>query len=264
MIGFDRTTIASGDDVRAFVARAFGGDLATDAGTIHTAAIWDGPHGPRVIAIGPHAPASQTDSFLLHLSRARADVILTTGKILRNEPTLAHDLGVAAGFADALLDYRKRHVGKPKRARVVVLTSGDIDFTHRALHGWAEPWVFVPATARRELDERASMHGVKLVRFPVLDLESALSALADDGATTISIEAGISTTSSRYANGWGFDELVLSRYVEPSIDSRAIGSAFPERAELERIYGAPTAQFDVTEPSGAWSVERYRNEKQIV
>lgn len=261
MITFDRSAITDGDSVAAFCERAFGADVAKDRGVVHSAAVWDGPHGPRVIAIGPHAPKSDLDAFLLHLARARADVIVTTGKILRSEPNLAHDLGVAFGFDRALVDYRARHVGRSGRARVAVLTNGDVDFAHRALHGWAEPWVFVPKSAKRELDARAEMHGIKLVRFPVLDLDTALEAIIRDGAETISIEAGIATTAARYATGRGFDELVLSRFVEPAIDARAIGPAFRERSELERIYGAPVAVFDVDEPSGRWSVERFRRSR---
>lgn len=264
MITFDRSAIVDGDDVRDFTVRAFGRDIAKDVGSIHTAAVWEGPHGPRVIAIGDHAPKSDTDFFLLHLARARADVIVTTGKILRNEPRLTHDLGISAGFAGALADYRRRIVGRPARGRVVVLSSGAVDFTHRALHGWAEPWVFVPSDAPRELDERAAMHGVRLVRFARLDLDRALAALVEDGATTFCIEAGIATTAARYTTGRGFGELVLSRYVEPSIDARAIGSAFPTRDVIERIYGPPGASFDVSEESGRWTVERYRSRDAVV
>lgn len=258
MSPLEPSSLVDGDAVHAFAARAFGKDPADERGVLHTAAVWEGPNGPRVLRIGEHAPKSPTDFFLLHLARARADFVVTTGKILRDEPALTYDLGVGAGFADALLDYRRRYVGTAARGKVAVLTRGDLDLGHRALHGWAEAWLFVPATAPSDLDERAAMHGLRVVRFPELGLDQALDAIRQDGARTISIEAGITTTAERYTRGVGFDELVLTRYLEPSIDCRAIGGRFPERATLERILGPARTTFEVREPSGLWVVDRFR------
>ena len=49
------------------------------------------------IAIGPAAPSSATDRFVLGFARARSDAIVTTGAILRAEPDLVHELSDRPG-----------------------------------------------------------------------------------------------------------------------------------------------------------------------
>lgn len=247
------------DDVSRLLERCFGTDPAGARGTIHTAAVWESPSGPRVIRVGEHAPKSTLDFFLLHVARARASAILTTGSVLRDEPTLHYDLGIGAGFATALELYRAQKVGLEKRPRLIVLTRGDdLELTHPALHGWARPVLFVPKAAPSSLEEVGTMHAVEIRRFDALDLDVALAELRREGETTIAIEAGIKTTSALYDRGEGFDELVLGRYLEASIDARAIGDGFPAGEILERWYGAPTGSAHAEETSGRWSFSRYR------
>jgi riboflavin biosynthesis pyrimidine reductase len=259
MAPFVPDEVRSGDDVSRALARCFGHDPARDQGILHSAAVWEGPHGTRALRIGEHAPHSAIDFFLLHAARARASAIVTTGRILREEPRLRYDLAAASAFSDALIDYRARHVGLAGRATVVVLSrGGDLTFTHPAFHGWALPVLFVPTSAPKSLDDVAGFHGIRVRRFASLDLDVALAALRDEGSQTTLVEAGVSTTKSRYEAGRGIDELVLSRFLEPAIDSRAIGGEFPDRASLEHIFGAPASECAFTEPSGNWSVTRYR------
>lgn len=246
-------------DVIALLEACFGRDPATDRGVLHSAAVWESPNGPRVLRIGEHAPASELDFFLLHVARARATAIVTTGRILRDEPNLRYDLGIGAGFAPALEAYRRERVGLTARPRLVVLSRGsDLPFTHPALHGFAKPVIFVPEEAPGSLEAVAEMHAVELRRFASLDLDVALDALRDDGEHTVAIEAGVATTAERYARGSGFDELVLGRYLGHALDARAIGDAFPDRDRLERYYGPPVGEVRVDEPSGPWSFARYR------
>lgn len=232
-----------------------------DRGIVHMAAIWESSHGPRVLRIGEHTPKSELDFFLLHVGRARATAIVTTGRILREEPGLRYDLGVKAGFASALENYRSERVGLTSRPRLVVLTHGkDLPLSHPALHGWARPILFVPESAPDSLEQTAAMHAVEVRRFESLDLDVALEALVDEGERTISIEAGVATTAARYLRGSGFDELVLGRFLGNAIDARAIGDAFPERDVLERYYGPPVGEIRVDQSSGPWSFARYRRE----
>src|SRR5687767_11723825 len=58
----------------------------------------------HVLAIGPRAPKSETVFFVLQLCRARADVVLTTARILRVEPELS--LTFVGPWAEALASYR--------------------------------------------------------------------------------------------------------------------------------------------------------------
>lgn len=246
-------------DVSALLVQWFGRDPAPDRGLVHVASVWESKAGPKVLRVGAHAPRSISDFFLLHLARARADVILTTGKILRDEPELHYDLGIAAGFAPALESYRERAVGLLERPRLVVLSRGrDLDLTHPALNGWARPVLFVPASADTALDRAAEMHAVEVRRSATLDLDRVLETLRDEGARTVTIEAGVSTTMPRYARGSGFDELLLGRYLGTAIDARAVGEPFPSLAALERYYGPPHGEFHVDEPSGPWGFARYR------
>lgn len=256
---FDPAQLCTAGDVSSALVRCFGRDPAQDLGMIHSAAIWEGPHGPRSLRIGEHAPASAVDYFLLHAARARANAMVTTGRILREEPSLRYDLGASSPFGEALQAYRRESVGIAERARVIVLSTGiDVPFAHPAFHGWAEPVLFVPDEAPRSVDDLARFHGITLRRFPHLSLDIALDALRRDGARTTLVEAGTSTTRALYDDRRGFDELILTRFLDAGIDARAIGGAFPDRATLEQIHGAPASETAYTEPSGAWSVSRYR------
>ena len=259
MTPLDPDALRSADDVSRALVTLFGVDPASDRGVLHSASVWEGPHGTRAIRIGEHAPGSRVDYFLLHVARARASAIVTTGRILRDEPRLRYDLGASSGFVDALTAYRGERVGLRNRATVVVLSHGkDIDFAHPTFHGWAKPLLMVPESAPSSLGDLAEFHGIALRRLPQLDLDSALASLRNGGHGTVLIEAGASTTRPRYERGRGFDELVLSRYLGAAIDSRAIGGEFPDRAMLERIYGEPRHEHALDEASGEWSIARYR------
>src|SRR5687768_10109429 len=72
--------VASADDVLEAARFLLGDTFAPPEGIVQTCAI---DSGNRVIRIGEHSPKSAWDFFVLHLARASADAIVTTGKILR-------------------------------------------------------------------------------------------------------------------------------------------------------------------------------------
>ena len=79
--------------------------LPVDAGVLHVVATWFDGESHRVIRITPRSPKSETDFFVLNLARARADAIITTGRILRDEPELEYALPSA--WAGSLIAWRQ-------------------------------------------------------------------------------------------------------------------------------------------------------------
>ena len=76
-------------------ARAlFGSPLDTRPAVSHSFAAWRAaPDAPlTTIRINEHGPKSDLDFLALHIARARADGIIITGKILRDEPNLTYSL----------------------------------------------------------------------------------------------------------------------------------------------------------------------------
>ncbi|MBW2685980.1 MAG: hypothetical protein JRE19_08690, partial [Deltaproteobacteria bacterium] len=127
-------------------ARAlFGSELDTRPAVSHSAAVWRADEDEPVtsIRINEHSPTSDLDFLALHMGRARADGIIITGKILREEPTLTYDLRADPRWGDALVDWRERRWGLCDPPWLLILTSGrDLDFSHPVFHGWARPVIF--------------------------------------------------------------------------------------------------------------------------
>ena len=103
------------DDVDALARRLFGA-VPIDDGVVHVTALWAPPEGERrTLLIGEHSPKSDHDFFSLNLARARADAILVTGKILREEPTLRYDLQGAGELPAALAAWRRERAARGHR-----------------------------------------------------------------------------------------------------------------------------------------------------
>ena len=115
------------------IARLYGDDVdwCTATGRLHVAAIHAASE--RVLAIGPAAPPSETDRFVLGLARARADVIVTTGSILRAEPELVHRFAETPQADAAFAAWRRSVLGRADPPRLLVLSaSGDLPKAHPA------------------------------------------------------------------------------------------------------------------------------------
>lgn len=235
-----------------------GEELLTDpAGVIHVAAVGREPDGELVVLkINQATPRSAHDRFALDLARARADVIVTTGAILRSEPSLRYEL--ASDRADALHTWRMDQLGRPTPPLVVVLTGReDIDLDHPTLHGWAQPWIFTNVDCARALHGRLPRH-VGLAGVPSPDLQTLVDwARRRFDARTITIEAGPTTTRPLYqlpreGEGPGLvDELMLSVF-EGTIPSAARGQPFVSEHTLERYFDRRHEGEVVQEESGPW------------
>ncbi|MEM9455427.1 MAG: dihydrofolate reductase family protein [Myxococcota bacterium] len=247
------------DAVAERIGRLYGHDELSDpAGVVHVAAVGREPDGGLVVLkINQSTPRSHHDRFALDLARARADVIVTTGAILREEPGLRYEL--ASDRADALYTWRMDQLGRPRPPLVVVLTGReDIDLDHPCLHGWAQPWIFTNVDAARSLHGRLPRH-VGLAGVPSPDLATLIDwARRRFDARSITIEAGPSTTRPLYEEGSQanlVDELMLSVF-EGKIPSAARGGPFASDADLTRNFAQRHEGEPIEEDSGPWRFVR--------
>ncbi|MCB9722533.1 MAG: dihydrofolate reductase family protein [Spirochaetaceae bacterium] len=247
------------------MAALYGGtSWHASSGLLHVASIaWP---SRRVIAIGPAAPPSETDRFVLGFARARADVVVTTGAILRAEPELTHAYAEESGLAAAFAAWRRVTLERERPPRVVVLSaSGGLPRDSRALRGAAECLVWTGRAGARRLAQDGPS-GVAIAIDEALDLEPQQSLarllrwlFAEAGAETVLLEAGATTTSALYSRAGApeVDELLLSGFEGP-LRSEAEGPPFASAAAVERVLGAPRSEAHVDEPSGPWRFQRYR------
>jgi riboflavin biosynthesis pyrimidine reductase len=258
----DLSGITGVDTLRGFVRERLGAVPGEEPGVLHVAAVWRPPGEDRnvVLRICDRTPRSALDFLLLNLARARSEAIVTTGRILRDEPELTHDLAGSDGVRRALHAWRRETLGLQQPPWLLVLTSGrDIDPEHPALHAWARPLVLCPASSAAEVRRRVGGAGVAVVGHDDPGLRAALDHLQRErGARRISIEAGPSTASTAYAVPPRVDELLLSAFTAGILPPGLAGGELPRRAELERILGPPRATHTAVESSGPWSFEHYR------
>jgi len=240
--------------------RRIGGDLAADAGVIHVTAVGRTNDGSlATIAIGPAAPRSATDWFLLNAARARADAIVTTGRILRAEPDAHHGPDAAGLDAPALAAWRRR-LGKREPPLSVVLTSGAaLDFAHPFFRAGGPVLVVTGAAAGARLASAAERAGVAVAERENPGLRDTLRLLRDErGAQTIVVEAGPHTATPLYESPLAVDELMLSIYEEGPLSAELRAGSFLDEAAIERLFPARSAPRSAREASGLWSYRRYR------
>ena len=271
--GHETGTAADAEDCAARIRRIFEDDLLAPAGVLHVASAWQDAEG-RLFAmrIGPATPRSATDAFVLGVARARCDAIVTTGRILREEPAVRHALppGLAA--------WRVRLPGRRPAPLSVVLTArDDLDLAHPLLSGRA--LVVTSRAAAQALVARARAAGreedLEVVARPAPGLRDLLALLRDErGLTNVCVEAGPATAASLYEASPCVDELLLSIHLGRSLPAGVKGGALPGPEALARAFDArpsplagdaeaPSAdaalsRFRVEEPSGPWLFCRFR------
>lgn len=260
--------IATERDVSAVAELIYGDPLEPPPSrlhVIHPTAVWRGGDGALVtLKINEWSPKGIHDFFVLSLARARADAIVTSGKILREEPGLSHDLKTSAQgtlpgpVIEALGAWRRERLGKNAAPITLVLTSGrGLDFSHPLFHGETSPIIFTsPAGGERLRDRRDA--GVDIIAVDNPDLRSAIDFLhAKRHAMTISIETGPSTSAALYAAPVWVRELLLSVYEEPALDERARGGVFLDADRADALFHRLVPPYRAEEASGRWSFSRY-------
>lgn len=234
----------------------FGASSGAADGVLHPVAVCSGPDKRLfVLKIRPDSPKSEADFFSLNLARARADAIVTSGRILREEPDVSHSL------PEALASWRHEIQLKPLPPISVVLTSGrDLDLDHPVL-GQGSALIFTSLEGASRLAAAAASREIELVGSDAPTLPGLIDFLRrDKRAQTISLEAGPSTvlplyrTSSLHPSP--IDELILSRY-HGSVPDHLLGAPFLQEDELETLFTSCSNETEVPEPSGLWSFRRW-------
>jgi riboflavin biosynthesis pyrimidine reductase len=243
------------EDVSKRLSALYGSDPARVRGVLHAAAAWrDADATLRILRIGPTAPRSETDRFVLRAARMRAQALVTTGKILRDEPDVVHTEHDAA-----LLAWRRECIGLTSPPRSVVLTSGrDLELDHPLLRSAYRPLVVTAADAAIRIRERVrrGAHDIEVVGRRAPDLRDVLALLRERGCETVLVEAGPTTAISLYDEPIAVDELLLSIFEGTSLPEAAIGPAFVAPTRLSAHFAPSVPPRSVDEPSGPWSFSR--------
>ena len=269
-------------------------DWTRAKGVLHVAAVHGRP--AVVIALGPSAPASPVDRFVLGLARARADAIVTSGSILRSEPDLVHRYAESDAQQAVFASWRRDVLGRHEPPSLVVLSgSGEFPTDHPALAAARGGFVWTSPEGRDRIG--SALHGALSVEVPDCAegslAESVRRALeharAVQGAQTILIEAGPTIAATLYPSATldpvatpraedrpcadlarpeagrasgdpaQVDELLLSRF-EGELDAEAVGPAFVSEERIAERLGPARTTVSVRESSGPWRFERYRVE----
>ncbi len=242
--------------------RALYGAVPDDSGVIHVTAVWRAPSGPpRVLRIGPATPRSDTDFLVLNAARARAGAIVTSGRVLREEPGVTHALQGPDAVVRDLERWRRDELGLEAAPLSAVLTSGrELDLDHPLLAS-GRALLFVPEEAVAALRARARARGraVEVVGHPAPDVRALVAWLREfRDVHTVSIEAGPTTARELYRSPLAVDELLLSVFEGASLPAGVEGPPFLSGAELARLLPRATPPVQVAEPDGPWSFTRLR------
>lgn len=233
----------------------YGRDPAGQVGVLHSIALWiDAAGEAHALRIAPGCPQSDTDAFLLRAARMRAEAIVTTGQILRDEPQLTH------GESDrGLRAWRRERVGLQASPRTVILTSGDqIDMKHPALGTEHRPMIITREEAAAPLRNAAHRAGVTLevIGREATSIRDTLALLRGQGHRTVLVEAGPTTAVSLYDEPLRVDELLLAVYRGAVLAPQWIGPRFLNLNALEGAFRRRTPPTAVGEPSGEWTFQR--------
>jgi riboflavin biosynthesis pyrimidine reductase len=208
----------------------------------------------HVIAIGPAAPKSETDFFVLNYWRAHADAILTSAAVVRAEPRLSHTL--QGRYAAQLRSYRAEVLRRTERPICAILTrSGELPPDHALFSDPIRNVVLtVPESAARLREALGSR--AEVIEQRDLDARIAIDWLHRQGAQTVLIEAGPRAVAPLYDAPNRVDRLLLSRF-DGELEPAAVGGALPAPA---RLFDGLSRRSDLsrTEPSGAWHFQHWQ------
>jgi riboflavin biosynthesis pyrimidine reductase len=252
--------ITSADSCDQKLVEIYKNDLESAQGVVHVTSVWaESSRSLVTLRIGPETPRSDTDAFVLNVARARADAIITTGKTLREEETVTHELQGPGAVPQALADWRKNRLGKNEPPSSVVLTSGrNVDLDHPLFRSGTIPMIFTSPEGAGKLAEGAASKGIEVVERDEPSLRDAIKYLRElRGAETIVIEAGPSTSRSLYEPPAVINELMLSVYSGRSIPRSVRGETFFTLQDLGLVFPMAASTFVSEEESGRWVFRRY-------
>lgn len=254
-------------------------DWSRQEGLLHVVAI--GASRRAVIALGPTSPASEVDRFVLGVARARADLVLSSGAILRAEPGLVHRFSDDQQEERALQRWRRERLGRTRPPGLGILSrSGQIPVEHPALRFASAGFVWTgrsgrarlgPRVGRLEVVDAVEGRSSEPARRGAEGLGGAIAHALSSGAGSVLVEAGPTLTRALYAGPWGaeatpdrtaeppvrLDELLLCCF-EGTLDPSAVGPAFASESAVRVCFPDPPSERLVEEPSGPWRFLRYR------
>ena len=271
-------------------------DWARQEGLLQVVAIGASPRA--VIALGPTSPASETDRFVLGVARARADLVLTSGAILRAEPALVHRFSDDPEQERALQRWRRERLGRPRPPGLGILSrSGQIPGDHPALGFASAGFVWTSRSGGARLGRRVgSLEVIDAIEGapPVgagagvamraghwassasasqweEGLGGAIAHARSSGAGTVLVEAGPTLTRALYPGPRRADatenrsaeppaslDELLLSCFEGALDPSALGPAFVSESAVRACFPDPPSERCVAEPSGPWRFRRYR------
>jgi riboflavin biosynthesis pyrimidine reductase len=247
-------------DIERRIVEIYGTDLRGDHGVIHVTSVWaESARNLVALHIGSETPRSETDDFVLNVARARADAIVTTGKVLRDEKELTHDFRGDNDLRKAFAGWRKEHLLKPEPPISLILTSGrDLDWEHPLFGCGTLPMVFTSQDGGELIRESAVRRGVDVVSRPEPSLRDAIAYLREmHGAENIVIETGLSTSRSLYETPVLLNELMLSIYSGSRLPKSAKGKHFSSVPQLGLVFPLAGSTFQSDEESGRWIFRRF-------
>lgn len=237
------------DDVDALCRALYGEVLGPAVGVQHVCAVAaEGEAAPsRVLRIDAHAPKSPWDFFALQLSRARADLVLLTGAILRAEPELSYGFDGAVG--EALRRWRRERLGKDAPPELWVLSSGrQLDPGHPVFRGEWPAFLVTDAAGAERCPALAALE-VHPLHLPAV--------LAMRGERSLSLEAGPATVAPLYEQQ-APDEVLLSRFCEALPEEYLVGPALPSPRTFAVRYPNGSGPRVHREESGTWEFQVFR------
>jgi len=236
-------------------------------GVLHVAAVWEAPDGGyATLRVGKRALRSESDAVVLSAARARAEAIVTTGRILRDEPELVHR-SIAAPEITAELEQMRRTVwGLVGAPWIAVLTgTGDLPAAHPALHAAQRLLLFTGAEGAARLRAMPGLPAqAEIVESPELSPASLIDHLqVERGARSILIEAGASTSSRLYEGSAVIDELWLSVCQADHVEPRDIVGPFVARETIEAALGPPVHTERHVEGEIVWATLVHQRSAQL-
>ena len=258
----------SGDaqDIGAVLEEIYGPvDWQAAGGVVHVTAIAAADR--TTIALGPAAPSSEMDRFVLGFARARAEALVTTGSILRAEPDLVHRYAEEASRDAEWKAWREAALGRGAAPGLMLLSrTGDFPLGHPAIEAAESGFVWTSSATRSRLGARiGELEVVAAEQFEAgrTGLSGALAfARTRHGLTDIAIEAGPSATRELYEPGAAtvrppVDELMLSLY-EGELAKPARAAEFASEVQVRAARLQRLSRHREEEPSGVWFFERHR------
>ncbi len=248
--------VRTADDVTAEAIRIFG-DLPAPQGVLQVMACHRRDGALLALATGEGAPRCDEDAFALALARARADAIITTGAILREEPALSHAPEASTDHGEAMAAWRSAN-GRQRPATTVVMTrSRDIDLDHPVFHGNNPVLVFTNESAPPSFGIELAARGGMLITEAEPTLQRCIARLQQTGSAAITVEAGPSTAAKLFEPPVLIDELLLTTLDAAALDPAYVrGELIREDALATRLRSTGPA-YEARDGDHTWRLQRW-------